>query len=285
MRRIFVGSSTEAEPIANGLIKRLNAQPETRADSWREVFPLASITLLSLEEAVSKYSYAVFVFSADDAVEVRGKKLKIPRDNVIFEAGLFMKACGKERTFIVKPDDPHVLSDLAGFTYAGMRLSPDPKIQRKSLAETCSAILKRIGELEVPTANASAFVGNWNGYMRQVVTNPPEKELPVSANFKAIGNVVSAELEIGVPRDMYKPGKLQLWLSGTFYPNSLALRCDYGYRNFWTSAQAGAIILSIDGTETKITGTFAGYGPITEEFVHGTFFLESQDRRRPLSPL
>ena len=52
-------------------------------------------------------------------IESRKKKQAAPRDNVIFELGLFMGALGRERTFIVKPRhvDIKIPSDLLGVTF------------------------------------------------------------------------------------------------------------------------------------------------------------------------
>ena len=50
--------------------------------------------------------------------ESRGKPWPVPRDNVIFELGLFMGRLGKERAILMEPRDEDVKlpSDLAGVT-------------------------------------------------------------------------------------------------------------------------------------------------------------------------
>jgi predicted nucleotide-binding protein len=54
-----------------------------------------------LLEAKTTYQYAIFIFTPDDTITIRGEDVLVTRDNVIFEAGLFMSHLGRKRTFIV----------------------------------------------------------------------------------------------------------------------------------------------------------------------------------------
>jgi predicted nucleotide-binding protein len=67
---------------------------------------------------VSDSDFGIFVFSPDDTAEMRGKLFSIPRDNVVYELGLFSGALGTNRCFFVTPlgNDLHILSDLLGIT-------------------------------------------------------------------------------------------------------------------------------------------------------------------------
>lgn len=62
--------------------------------------------------------YGVFVFAPDDVAIIKGEPLNIPRDNVVYEAGLFSGYLSPERCFIAVPRavTVHVPSDLAGMT-------------------------------------------------------------------------------------------------------------------------------------------------------------------------
>jgi predicted nucleotide-binding protein len=57
--------------------------------------------------------------TADDMTVSRGLRKKTPRDNVVFELGLFMGAIGRDRTFIVSPrkNDLKLPTDLLGVTH------------------------------------------------------------------------------------------------------------------------------------------------------------------------
>lgn len=61
---------------------------------------------------------AVLLITGDDVVEHRGRKHLVPRDNVIFESGLFMGMLGPARTLLVQERelDLRLPTDLDGIT-------------------------------------------------------------------------------------------------------------------------------------------------------------------------
>jgi len=87
---------------------------------WPMAFPIAKNTLQSLLKAFRKHDMAIFVFSPDDDVVMREQAYKVVRDNVLFEAGMFMGMQGDDRAFIVSPRDVdfHTATDLLGITTA-----------------------------------------------------------------------------------------------------------------------------------------------------------------------
>jgi hypothetical protein len=61
------------------------------------------------------FDFGLFLFEPDDVVESRGTTIEAPRDNVIFELGLFMSRLGVKRAFAMAPRGRvKVLSDVAG---------------------------------------------------------------------------------------------------------------------------------------------------------------------------
>jgi predicted nucleotide-binding protein len=70
------------------------------------VFGLSQGTLESLVDAVERFDFAVIVLTADDVIIMRETRTQTPRDNVMFELGLFMGAIGRGRTFVVCPNTP-----------------------------------------------------------------------------------------------------------------------------------------------------------------------------------
>jgi Predicted nucleotide-binding protein containing TIR-like domain len=109
---------------------------------------------------VPNVDFAVMVFRRDDIVVSRGQTLDIPRDNVIFELGLFMSQLTEERAFIIKPKGRNlkVLSDLAGVTFAEYEDSKDPFKLTKEVRKACDDIAKRIDHLG-PRARPHAVSG------------------------------------------------------------------------------------------------------------------------------
>jgi predicted nucleotide-binding protein len=127
---MFIGSSTEGLEIAQAL----QAELEREVDStiWSQgVFGLGEGTLEALEARVGTFDFAALVLTPDDLVEKRGGTERSPRDNVVFEAGLFMGALGRRRVFLVvcRDDDLALPSDLAGITAAGYNRRVDGNLR------------------------------------------------------------------------------------------------------------------------------------------------------------
>lgn len=116
---MFVGSSVEGLPVAQELPTCLQHDKIiVRPWTTRGVFGPSGIPIDDLIKRVEEADFAVFVFGPDDKIKSRGKRYAAPRDNVIFEMGLFMGRLGRERVFMVKDTrvDLKMPSDLTGVT-------------------------------------------------------------------------------------------------------------------------------------------------------------------------
>lgn len=115
---VFIGSSVEAMTIARELQTGLAHDPFI-VQPWTDgVFRASRDSVDSLVAAVKKADFAVLVLTADDTLISRDVEHRAPRDNCVFELGLFMGALGRDRTFIVKPRgvDIKLPTDLLGIT-------------------------------------------------------------------------------------------------------------------------------------------------------------------------
>lgn len=101
---LFVGSSSESLPIVQSIFKNEKLKQVADIRPWTTIFSLSEYTIDSLLEESAKEDFALLVLSGDDCVLSRGHKQKAPRDNVVFEAGLFMGAIGRKRTVLLVPD-------------------------------------------------------------------------------------------------------------------------------------------------------------------------------------
>lgn len=101
--RLFIGSSTESKKVALAVKKAMDRVAETVLWTHGNVFEPGKFTLESLEEQSRRSDFAVMVFAPDDVIFCRGKRQAGPRDNVIFELGLFMGALDRKRAFVVAP--------------------------------------------------------------------------------------------------------------------------------------------------------------------------------------
>ena len=122
--RVFIGSSKEAIEIAREI--ELQLADETYPSLWKNSFEISTIIIESLIENLMQFDFAVFVLNADDLLTSRDVTSKCPRDNIIFEIGLFMGHLGRSRVFLVREDKDKIKlpSDFAGIltaTYDGQR--------------------------------------------------------------------------------------------------------------------------------------------------------------------
>jgi CRP/FNR family cyclic AMP-dependent transcriptional regulator len=122
--RIFLGSSRESLGMAQGLKTAIESAATACSINlgvtiWSEgVFTASRSTMESLEVQLRLSDFAVLVAGKDDTVRSRGKQKNAPRDNVVFELGLFMGALSRMRTFLLVPRgvDLKIPSDLLGQT-------------------------------------------------------------------------------------------------------------------------------------------------------------------------
>lgn len=128
--RLFIGSSTEGKDVADML--QLGLDYDVEVTVWHQgVFDLSQGSLESLVQASRKFDFAALVLTPDDLTSKRDKNVNSPRDNVIFELGLFMGALGRDRTFIVycRDEKLDIPSDLAGVTPATFANRADGNLQ------------------------------------------------------------------------------------------------------------------------------------------------------------
>ena len=115
--RIFVGSASESRGIVDVLESEL--RDIAIIERWDiDIFRPGHFTLEELFEATKKVDFAIFVLGQEDVTASRELVVPSPRDNVIFEAGLFTAILGRERTFyVVDKSGTKIPSDWAGLGY------------------------------------------------------------------------------------------------------------------------------------------------------------------------
>jgi predicted nucleotide-binding protein len=115
---LFIGSSTEAIPLVKAIEVALASEDIALRPWYEGVFEPSSMTLDTLITHAQEADFAVFVFGPDDHIVSRDTELKGPRDNVVFELGLFMGRLERKRAFVISgPMDLKIPSDLAGLTH------------------------------------------------------------------------------------------------------------------------------------------------------------------------
>lgn len=117
--RVFIGSSSEGLEVAEAI--QLNLDNLCEVTVWSQgVFGLGDGTLETLVASLKRFDFAIMVLTPDDLTYSRDRLKESPRDNVLFELGLFMGHLGRHRTFIVfnRTSDMKLPSDLAGVSMA-----------------------------------------------------------------------------------------------------------------------------------------------------------------------
>src|SRR5512138_2145902 len=121
--RIFLGSSGKQarllQAIARGIEDVADVEP------WTTTFNPGRSTLERLVELTMEVDFAAFVFAQDDwtTTDAITSGVASPRDNVVFEAGLFGGALGIRRTFILHAKGSKLPTDLLGLT--AVRYDPE----------------------------------------------------------------------------------------------------------------------------------------------------------------
>lgn len=156
--KLFIGSSKKNVRVAKVIAEELEACAEVR--TWDEgTFGLNQGFLETLLNKLPEYDFAIFVFAPDDMTTSKDETKPSPRDNVLFESGLFMGILGRERVFIVYDEDTGIKipSDLAGVTLAAYN---HDRIEGSDAA----AAVRKACRLISDTITASRFphlVGEW----------------------------------------------------------------------------------------------------------------------------
>jgi hypothetical protein len=133
--RIFLGSSGKQGKLLQALTRGL--EDFAHVEPWTTSFNPGTTTLERLLELAHEVDFAAFAFAGDDwttdspSTPSEESGQASPRDNVVFEAGLFGGALGMRRTFILHASGSKLPSDLLGLTsvrYGGATSAAEMKV-------------------------------------------------------------------------------------------------------------------------------------------------------------
>ena len=143
---VFIGSSSESIKVLRALQNEFSHDQDFLVRPWTVpgVFGASNFPIEDLERQVITSDFAVLVLGPDDVVISRGVSADAPRDNVVFELGLFMGALTRKRTYLVVPRGVNlkIPSDLLGLTPIDYATGePD------TLAERIGPVANRLREI------------------------------------------------------------------------------------------------------------------------------------------
>jgi hypothetical protein len=140
-RDVFLGYSGSSKGTAQNLKRLLEKDLNVTVLDWRTDFSPSRFILQQIEEAASRCSAGIFLFTKDDPITNETQAYKaVPRDNVVFEAGYFIHAKGKEHVLIILENGAKMPADLGGDIYAPL----DDKSDIEPIEET---VRKFVGTL------------------------------------------------------------------------------------------------------------------------------------------
>lgn len=145
--RIFLGSSGKQAKLLQALTRGL--EDIANVEPWTTSFNPGTTTLERLVELAHEVDFAAFVFAQDDwtsaspASDHPETSQASPRDNVVFEAGLFGGTLGMRRTFILHASGSKLPTDLLGLT----SVRYEKATTASEIKEICQKLRKAIENL------------------------------------------------------------------------------------------------------------------------------------------
>lgn len=183
---IFLGSSGKQANLLQGLTNGLG--DIAHVEPWTTVFNPGVSTLERLVELTREVDFAAFVFAQDDWTAVGtpapDSAQASPRDNVVFEAGLFGGVLGMRRTFILHAEGSKLPTDLLGLTCVRY----DGSTAEAEMEVICQKIRNAIEN----EGRAARIKGHWWQYS---LTERTEKE-PSALSLLKIARDRTGALEI-----------------------------------------------------------------------------------------
>ena len=113
---VFLGYSSKARSTATAIHLFLKERLGLNVRNWELDFAAGGTILDEIENASRLCSGGIFLFTKDDVMA--GDEMRAaPRDNVVFEAGYFAAAKGRDRVLIIREEGAKMPADLGGNIY------------------------------------------------------------------------------------------------------------------------------------------------------------------------
>jgi len=123
-RDIFLGYCSTSKGTARNLKLFIEKIIGATVLDWQTDFNEGKTIIEEIEEACKRTSGGIFLFTKDDLLQ-SSNNLAAPRDNVVFEAGFFAHAKGRERILIIRETGAKMPADLGGSIYATLEDKTD----------------------------------------------------------------------------------------------------------------------------------------------------------------
>lgn len=202
---LFVGSSSEGLEFARAIRVLLGDAAEITL--WNEGFFRPGDTFIdTLVNALPRFDFAALILTGDDLIRSRDLESFGPRDNVLFELGLFMGRLGRARTFLVHQSGTgtKIPSDLSGVTAAVYQwLREDMNVQA-AVGAACDSIRAVVRDLGIADSKTAQAVVDLSARQQQQERQLIEQRDAIrSLQFALQGIITRYELEklLGLSKD------------------------------------------------------------------------------------
>jgi predicted nucleotide-binding protein len=119
--RVFLGYCGQARATANELQLFMERTLDVTVRNYAMDFSAGGTILDEIEQAGRDCTCGIFLFTKDDPLISTDSGTAAPRDNVVFEAGYFIRAKGKQRTLIIREEGAKMPADLGGNIYISLK--------------------------------------------------------------------------------------------------------------------------------------------------------------------
>ena len=140
MQHVFIASSKEALDVARAVKQNLETHNFEVALWDEDIFKMNMSYLDTLLNSSGYFDFLIAVFSGDDEAVIRERPVKVPRDNVVFEFGLFLGRLGPRRAFLLAERGVELFSDWAGIKSAKF----DRSDLENSVSKACWSLRKQM---------------------------------------------------------------------------------------------------------------------------------------------
>ena len=122
-KKVFLGYAGKSEALALRISRFLTQECSgIEVIDWQLHFEPGTVLIGNLFDVADSVDYAIMVATKDDiSSTVSSTNIFTPRDNIIFEIGLFMGVIGMKNVIIIKEEGVSLPSDWGGILYLGVR--------------------------------------------------------------------------------------------------------------------------------------------------------------------
>lgn len=202
--QIFIGSSSEGLKYVDTIKNYL--EPAGDCVLWTTSFRQNRSALDSLVKKTKLTDFAVLIATCDDLTLKRDEVIGTPRDNIVFEFGLFVGATGIDRAFLLAEEEAELPSDLEGIVIA--RFSKDDT-KYNSIEKVCLNLVNEIREVEKSSQlgllpSTALALGYYHSFIRGVCEQI--RDTPTIKTDSEQYKIKKSELHVIIPTELDENG-------------------------------------------------------------------------------